>query len=120
MPVACENRPRPQKKQPLEHGMVDDMQQRPRETQDGDERGMRTHPQEPDSESQRDDADVLHRAVRQQALQVVLGQGEEDSPDPGHDPDADQQPAPPRGCGGKKSQRADQTVDPDLDHHAPT
>ena len=50
------------------------------------------------------------------ALEVVLGKREEDTPDPGHDSDSDQQPAPPCRCGGKIGQRADQAVDPDLDH----
>ena len=92
--------------------------QRTRDAENGNERAPVTRPEQPDSEPERDDADVLHRGVRQQSLEVVLGQSEEDAPDPGDDSHSDQQPAPPRGCGGKIGQRADEAVDPDLDHRA--
>ena len=70
-----------------------------------------------EAEAQCDDPDVLDAAVREETLEIVLGQREEDAEHAGRDPHADQQPPCPRRERTEEREGPDESVDPRLDHH---
>ena len=67
--------------------------------QHGHQRVLETQSQASDAQAQRDDADVLDAVIREQPLEIMLGQRPEHSEDSRGDPDQDEEDAPP---GGKR------------------
>src|ERR1035437_2650917 len=71
-------RARAEKQQGLEDGVVGDVQQRSGKSDCGPRGVPRVGEQERRAETERDDADVLDRVIRQQALEVVLDERPQD------------------------------------------
>ena len=75
-------------------------------------------PNKPDAQAQRDDADVLDAVIRQQPFQVVLRQRKQHAEHTRSQPDANEHPAPPQRRRAQKRERAQQSINARLDHHA--
>ena len=98
--------------------MIDDVQQRPGRAQK--HHGRRTgrlaeqrHPQ-----SHEDNADIFYAVVGQQALQIMLTDGESHSDNAGNNPQQQHQRAPPERYIIKERKGSQQTVDTNLQYHA--
>ena len=112
------HRPRAKEQQPLEGGMIQHVQQPAGETQRRDRRQAVANPQQAQSDADRDDADVFHAGIGQQPFQVALRQREQHAVQPRGDAQAQHEPGAPGRHATQQRQRAENSVDARLDHHA--
>ena len=117
MPAAWAAAPAPRNSRLLNRAWLSDVQQAAAEAQDGHRAQPVGQAEQPQPQAHQDDADVLDAVIGQQALQVVLGQGEQHAQDPGQRADRQQRPAPPGWRRAQEEQGAQDPVDPHLDHH---
>jgi len=105
--------------QALEHAVVEDVEQRGGEAERGGGRhGIRFEGQR-EPQPDEDDADVLHRVVGQQPLEIVLHQGMQDTEHGRHPAQQNHQGAPPPERWTEQVEHdARETVDGDLGHDA--
>ncbi len=92
---AMHHRAGAKEQQALEQGVIEHMQQRAAKAQHHQHRRTRAHAQQSDAQPQRNDADVFDAVIRQQPLQVVLGQRKQHAQHARTQPDGDEYPAPP-------------------------
>ena len=114
-----ERRAGSEEQQTLEDAVIENVKQRGRQRERGGGRHVVRRKGERETEPNEDDADILHRVVGEQALEVVLHQCAEHAEragDPGKG-DHDHTP-PPRGRAIEVKDDADEAIDGDLGHHA--
>ena len=98
--------------------MVPDVQERPGEAEHHQIRPPEGAPEQRQADAHADDADVLDAVVREQPLEVVLADGEGDAEHARHDPEAQDDAAPPSGEARKQRRDPDDAVDAHLDDDA--
>ena len=73
-PAAVQNRARAQKKQSLENGVIDDVQQSAAKTENGKRRRIHIDTKQPNSQPNGNDADILNAVISEKPFQIVLRQ----------------------------------------------
>ncbi len=109
-----------EKEQGLEEGVVPDVQQGAAQAEDDPVRPAQRSPEQGQAEAHDDDADVLDTVVGQEALQVVLADGEGDAKDAGNRAQPQDGPTPfhrrIREQGGHPHQAVNAHLDEDARH----
>ena len=90
---------RPEEEERLEEAVVDDVEERARETEERPLRPARRAPREAGPEAEDDDPDVLDAVPGEEALEVVLPEGEGDAEDGRGDAEDEERVAPGRPAG---------------------
>ena len=108
-----------EEEQRLEDRVVEGVQQRGREREGGPGLLAASAKGQARAQTEDDDADVLDRVERQQALEIVLEERVEDAADRGQRADCEhEQTEPDRRPSEPFHEHPDEAVDRDLDHHA--
>ena len=111
--------PGPEEQQRLEDGVVDGVQQGGGERVGGPRVGVMGAQQQARTDRERDDPEVLHGRVREQALEVALEERVDDAAERGEGAEREHGCSDPRGRSADPlDQHSDQAIGRDGDHHA--
>ena len=107
-----------QKQQSFENAVVENVEKSGGKADDGEQRHRFGEPQHADPDAEQNDPDILDAVIGEQALEIMLRQGEQHAEHPARPAHGDQQPAPPWLGRPENGQDPDQPVNADLDHRS--
>ena len=102
----------------LEGRVVPDVEEAAGEPEHGPVEPALRHPERADAEPDQDDADVLDRVVREEALEIVLRERHHDAEDAGRDAESHEREAEPCRISRQHREHAHEAVDPHLQDDA--